>query len=86
MKLALPRLIVIGLLVQLNGTRPRTEACYLNWVRQLQGHELCITDLTSRQILDYLIFLQKELQLSGSTVNQAVSALRCFYRDHLERK
>jgi len=57
-------------------------------VRQLQGHyaELCITDLTSRQVLDYLIFLQKERQLAGSTVNQAVSALRCFYRDHLERK
>lgn len=40
-------------------------------------------DLDSRQVLDFLLHLQNERKLSGSTLNQAVCALRTFYRDHL---
>lgn len=37
-------------------------------------------------MLDYLLHLQQESKLAGSTLNQAVCALRTFYRDHLGRK
>lgn len=36
-------------------------------------------------MLDFLVHLQEERQLSGSSVNQALCAIRLFYRDHLDR-
>ena len=56
-------------------------------MRQLHGHypDLEVTSLTSRQVLDFLLFLQTQRKLNPSTVNQALQALRCFFADHLDR-
>ena len=74
--------------IQLAGKRPRTEKCYLNWIRQLSSHypEHQMNELSRTQVLDYLLFLQRERQLAPSTVNQAVQALKSFYMDHLGLK
>lgn len=40
--------------------------------------------LTSRQVLDFLIHLQNDRKLRPSTLNQAVCSLRTLYRDHLD--
>lgn len=37
-------------------------------------------------MLDFLLHLKTERNLKGATINQAVNALRNFYRDHLGRK
>lgn len=73
--------------IQLAGKRPRTQKSYLAWVRQLHGHypDKNIIHLTSRQVLEFLLYLQQERKLNPSTVNQALQALRCFYSDHLEK-
>ena len=42
-----------------------------------------LPELDSRQVLDFLIHLQEERKLAAATLNQAVCALRTFYRDHL---
>ena len=55
---------------------------------QLAGHypDASLPDLDSRQVLDFLLHLQSEHKLAGSTLNQAVCALRAFYRDHLGKR
>jgi integrase len=44
------------------------------------------TKLRENEVLDFLISLRQQRKLKDSTVNQAVCALRAFYRDHLGRK
>jgi integrase len=71
--------------VELRDIAPSTRRCYLSWVRRL--HEACPGRPTPRlresQVLDFLIALRHERGLKDSTVNQAVCALRSFFRDHL---
>jgi site-specific recombinase XerD len=71
--------------VKLKGLRERSVKSYLGWVSQLALHypDLRLPDLDSRQVLDFLLHLQSERKLAGSTLNQAICALRTFYRDHL---
>lgn len=73
--------------VELRDIQPRTRQCYLSWVRRL--HEAYPGRPTPRlkesQVLDFLIALRHERGLKDSTVNQAVCALRSFFRDHLGR-
>jgi integrase len=38
------------------------------------------------KILDFVLHLQEDRKLEGSTINQAVCALRTLYRDHLDLK
>ena len=73
--------------VQLKGLRGRSIKTYLGWASQLADHfpDASLPDLDPRQVLDFLIHLQAERKLSGSTLNQAVCALRTFYRDHLDK-
>lgn len=54
-------------------------------MRQLADHypDGHLTELSSREVLDFLVHLQAERKLAGSTINQAVCALRTLYRDHL---
>lgn len=61
---------------------------YLRWLRQLSAHfpERALPDLGSRDVLDFLIHLQQDRKLAGATVNQALCAIRNFYRDHLDRR
>ena len=42
-----------------------------------------LPELPPERVLDFLIHLQDERKLKSSTINQAVCALRTFYRDHL---
>ena len=44
------------------------------------------TKLRENEVLDFLISLRQQRKLKDSTVNQAVCALRAFYRDHLGRQ
>lgn len=63
----------------------RTVKSYLGWVKQLGLHfdKRPLPDLESRYVLDFLIHLQVDRKLAGATVNQALCAIRMFYRDHL---
>lgn len=72
--------------VHTKGLAPRSVQSYLGWVRQLDQHfpDQYTPDLTSRQVLDFFVHLQTERTLAGATVNQAVCAVRCLFRDHLQ--
>lgn len=74
--------------VELKDLLPRTRQTYLNWLRQLarHGEPRPPQDLGENEVLDFLISLRTERELKDSTVNQAVCALRTFYRDHLEHQ
>lgn len=65
----------------------RSRKTYIGWVNQLMAHypAEALPDLHSRRVLDFLIHLQNERKLRPATLNQAVCALRTFYRDFLER-
>ena len=74
--------------VHLKGLRKRSADAYLRWVRQLDAHysDAHTPDLTSHQVLHFLLHVQNERKLSGSTVNQAVCALRTLFADHLDKR
>jgi len=65
--------------------RERSTKTYLGWIKQLADHypDEHLPTLKSGPVLDFLLHLQTERKLRPSTVNQAVCALRTFYRDHL---
>jgi len=73
--------------VQLKGLRERSVKSYLGWAGQLAEHypDHQLPDLDSRQVLDFLLHLQSGRKLAPATLNQAVCALRTFYRDHLDK-
>lgn len=60
---------------------------YLGWAGQLAEYypDTALPDLDSRQVLDFLLHLQNERKLAAATLNQAVCAVRTFYRDHLRK-
>lgn len=72
----------------MKGLAERSSKSYLGWVRQLAEHypDRDIPDLSSGEVSDFLLHLQTERSLAGSTVNQAVCAIRALYRDHLDRR
>jgi len=74
-----------GRFVQLKGLLPRSQEVYLNWMRQLDRHypRRPTPELRPEEVLDFLYHLQVDRKLKSSTLNQAVCALRNFYRDHL---
>lgn len=71
--------------VQLKSLQPRTQQSYAHWLRQLEIHYQTGTapEYTEEEVLDFLQHLQVERELRPATLNQAVVALRCFYRDML---
>ena len=73
--------------VQSKSLRGRSKAEYLRQVRKLaERHpERSLKQLTERAVLDHLIHLRDQQKLRPSTLNQAVVALRLFYRDYLRR-
>lgn len=73
--------------VESKSLRGRSKAEYLRQVRKLAEYypSHSLKQLTERQVFDYLIFRRDEQKLRLSTLNQAVVALRMFYRDFLER-
>ena len=73
--------------VQSKSLRGRSKAEYLRQVRKLaERHpKRSLKQLTERIVFDHLIYLRDEQKLRPSTLNQAVVALRLFYRDYLGR-
>ena len=73
--------------VESKSLRGRSKEEYLRQVRKLAEYypSRSLKQLTERQVFDYLIFRRDEQKLRPSTLNQAVVALRMFYRDFLQR-
>src|SRR5437762_7265536 len=74
--------------VQSKSLRGRSKAEYLRQVRKLaERHpERSLKQISERMVFDHLIYLRDEQKLRPSTLNQAVVALRLFYRDYLGRE
>jgi integrase/recombinase XerD len=73
--------------VESKSLRGRSKEEYLRQVRKLAEYypSRSLKQLSERQVFDYLIFRRDEQKLRPSTLNQAVVALRMFYRDYLQR-
>ena len=73
--------------IQLKSLRQRTEEEYVRWVTRLARHcgVACASLLGQEEVLAFLHDLQQNHGYEGSTLNQAVCALRLFFRDHLGR-
>jgi hypothetical protein len=73
--------------IQLKSLRDRTKEEYVRWVTRLarQGGVACPSLLGQEEVLAFLHDLQQNHGYEGSTVNQAVCALRLFFREHLGR-
>jgi integrase/recombinase XerD len=73
--------------IQLKSLRDRTKEEYVRWVTRLARFcgAACASLLGQEQVLAFLHDLQQNHGYEGSTLNQAVCALRLFFRDHLGR-
>ncbi len=73
--------------VESKALRGRSKEEYLRQVRKLAEYypSRSLGAIKERQVFDYLIFRRDEQKLRPSTLNQAVAALRMFYRDFLKR-
>jgi integrase/recombinase XerD len=73
--------------VDSKALRGRSKAEYLRQVRKLGGRypERSLKQISERMVFDHLIYLRDKEKLRPSTLNQAVVALRMFYRDYLGR-
>ena len=66
---------------------PRTQDSYVRAVRDLAAHYHKSPELaTDEEIKDYLFHLAQEKHLAASSVNVAVSGMRCFYDLVLHRE
>jgi len=74
--------------VESKSLRGRSKAEYLRQVRKLAEHYAGreLGGITEREVFDYLIHRREVEKLRPSTLNQAVVALRMFYRDYLGRQ
>lgn len=63
-----------------------TEDCYVNWVRRfiLFHHKRHPADMGKHEVEAFLTYLAVEQHVSGSTQNQALSAILFLYRHVLE--
>jgi integrase/recombinase XerD len=70
----------------IRGMSPRTQECYVSAIYQVAKHYHQSPDqLSDDQLKDYLFYLAHDRQLSASSLNQRVSAMRCFYQWVLHR-
>jgi integrase/recombinase XerD len=73
--------------MELRGFSPKTMDIYLDWVTRFSLHYGKSPDeLGDDDIRDFLHYLLKEREVTQSTVNQAYSAFRFFYKKTLERE
>jgi len=73
--------------MELRGFSPRTIDTYLDWMKRFSEHyEKSPDELGEDDIRDFLHYLIKDRGLKQSTVNQAYSAFRFFYKTTLERE
>jgi integrase/recombinase XerD len=73
--------------VESKSLRGRSKEEYLRQVRKLAEYypKRSLKQISERQVFDYLIHRRDQQKLRPSTLNQAVVALRMFYRDWLQR-
>ena len=73
--------------VESKSLRGRSKAEYLRQVRKLGEHyaSRSLQQLSERQVFDFLLHRRDAQKLRPSTLNQAVVALRMFYRDFLRK-
>ena len=70
----------------LRGTSTRTQESYVAAVYQVAKHYCKSPEaLSDEQLKDYLFYLARDRKLAASTLNQVVSAFRCFYQLVLKR-
>ena len=70
----------------IRGTSPRTQEAYVRAVYCLAKHYHRPPDqLSEEELKGYLFHLASEKKLSASSLNQYVSAFRCFYQTVLQR-
>ncbi len=69
----------------LKGFSPDTQRTYLSSLRGLTRFfpDVALTDLSNKQIQQYILFLIKVKKLEHSSVNVIYSALRLFFHDLL---
>jgi site-specific recombinase XerD len=71
----------------LRGLAPKTRLMYLSWVRRLVEFCRVVPDqLTTEQVRSYLLHLTQERRVAFSTFNQALNALRFFFKEVLRRE
>ena len=71
----------------IRGMSPKTQDAYVRVVRDSALHYHKTPDLvTDDEIKDYLFYLAREKHLAASSVNVAVSGMRCFYDLVLHRE
>jgi len=72
--------------LQLRGMRPRTRKTYLYAVRRFaEFHRRRPDQLDREDVRTYLVHLVEERQLSSSSINQSLCALRFLYVEVLRR-
>src|SRR5467141_1972680 len=70
----------------LRGFAARTQFTYTSWMARLVADLRVPADqITEKQARDYVVGLSSR-GLSSSTVNQAISALRFFFHEVLQRE
>jgi integrase/recombinase XerD len=74
--------------VESKALRGRSKQEYLRQVRKLGEHYAGreLAGVTEREVFDYLVHRREVEKLRPSTLNQAVVALRMFYRDYLGKQ
>lgn len=73
--------------MQLRGLAPSTQQIYVAAVRQLAEYYNKSPDkIKDQELRQYVLYLKNEKGVSDSTCNQAVAALKFFYRYTLKRK
>ena len=71
--------------IALRNLSVRSQQTYLCWLRQIDRYypKVPTPGLSPDQVLDFLHHIQSVRKLAPSTVNQALCAMRSFFRDHL---
>ena len=73
--------------LELKNFSPKTVSCYLHWMVQFVRHyDRSPVDMGEEEIRKYLYHLIKVKKVSQSSINQAYSAMKCFYTTTLERE
>lgn len=73
--------------LRLRGMSEKTVVTYVGTVRRFAEHFSRSPDRLGREeVRRYLLYLAEERKLAPSSVNQALSALRFFYMDVLDRE
>lgn len=72
--------------LRLRGLSPKTQACYVDAVRQLAAHYRRSPDqISEEELRQYFLYLKDDKQVSRSTFRIALCAIKFFYEHTLQR-